>query len=62
MPPFGDFFGIPVYVDRSLTTEEAIVFQAGTHVDTVRMRYADFAKLARPVVGDFTLLRAEDDE
>jgi len=62
MPPFGDFFGIPVYVDRSLTTEEAIVAQAGTHVDTVRMRYADFAKLARPVVGDFTLLRAEDDE
>jgi Ala-tRNA(Pro) deacylase len=62
MPPFGDLFGLPVYVDRSLTADETIVFQAGTHSDTVRMRYADFARLARPVVGDFTLLRAEEDD
>jgi Ala-tRNA(Pro) deacylase len=61
MPPFGNLFGIRVFVDRSLTSEDTIVFQAGTHADTVRMRYADFAKLARPVVGDFTLLRAEED-
>jgi Ala-tRNA(Pro) deacylase len=61
MPPFGNLFGVPIYVDRSLATEEVIVFQAGTHADTVRMRYADFARLAHPVVGDFTLLRDEED-
>lgn len=61
MPPFGNLFGVPVYVDRSLADEETIVFQAGTHTDTVRMRYADFAALVHPVVGDFTLLRAEEE-
>jgi Ala-tRNA(Pro) deacylase len=59
MPPFGNLFGVPVYVDASLAAEEAIVFQAGTHTDTVRMRYADFAKLVNPVVGDFTLVRED---
>lgn len=62
MPPFGNLFGIDVYVDESLTREELIVFQAGTHTDSVRMRYSDFAALVRPMVGDFTLLRDDADE
>ena len=62
MPPFGNLFGIPVYVDQSLAAEEAIVFQAGTHADTVRMRYDEFVKLVKPVVGDFTLMREEIEE
>lgn len=61
MPPFGNLFGVPVYVDRSLAAEETIVFQAGTHADTVRMRYADFAALVQPTVDDFTLVRDEDE-
>jgi Ala-tRNA(Pro) deacylase len=61
MPPFGNLFGVPVYVDRSLSEEDTIVFQAGTHADAVRMRYADFARLVQPIVGDFTLVRAEDE-
>jgi Ala-tRNA(Pro) deacylase len=60
MPPFGNLFGVPVYVDQSLTAEEAIVFQAGTHADTVRMRYADFAELVKPIVGNFTLMREDE--
>jgi len=59
MPPMGNLFGIPVYVDQSLAEEDTIVFQAGTHTETVRMRYADFAKLVNPVLGDFTLMREE---
>lgn len=57
MPPFGNLYGLPVYVDRSLAEEEFIVFQAGTHTETVRMRYADFVQLVKPVVADLTLLR-----
>lgn len=60
MPPFGNLFGVPVYVDRSLAAEDTIVFQAGTHTDTVRLRYADFANLVRPVVDNFTLLREDE--
>jgi Ala-tRNA(Pro) deacylase len=42
-----------VYVDQSLTEDEEIVFQAGTHSDAIRMRYMDFAVLVFPVVEEF---------
>jgi len=61
MPPFGNLFGIEVYVDNGLAHEERIVFQAGTHTETVRMRYSDFAHLVRPTTGDFALLRDDTD-
>lgn len=54
MPPFGNLYGIPVYVDVALAKEERIVFQAGTHTETMSVRYADFARLVRPVVGELT--------
>jgi Ala-tRNA(Pro) deacylase len=50
MPPFGNLFGLEVFVDRDLERDEEIVFQAGTHRDTVRMAYADFVRLVRPTV------------
>jgi Ala-tRNA(Pro) deacylase len=53
MPPFGPLYGLPVYVDRSLTEDEYIVFEAGTHSEAIRMRYQDFAALVFPVVVDF---------
>ena len=53
MPPFGNLYGLPVYVDQSLTEDEEIVFQAGTHSEAIRMRYWDFASLAFPVVEEF---------
>ncbi len=53
MPPFGELYGLPIYVDESLAADEEIVFNAGTHHDAIRLRYADFAKLAKPVVCTF---------
>ncbi len=53
MPPFGQIYGLPVYVDKVLAEDEEIVFPAGTHRDAVRMRYADFARLAKPWVSSF---------
>jgi Ala-tRNA(Pro) deacylase len=52
MPPFGNLYGVPVYVDRTLTERAMIVFQAGTHTDTIRMAYADYARLVKPKVLD----------
>jgi Ala-tRNA(Pro) deacylase len=52
MPPFGNLYGLPVYVDMSVRHEE-IIFNAGTHRELVRMAYADFARLAKPIVGEF---------
>jgi Ala-tRNA(Pro) deacylase len=53
MPPFGNLYAVPVYVDKSLAEDESIVFQAGTHTDTMSLKYADFERLVRPIVADF---------
>jgi Ala-tRNA(Pro) deacylase len=53
MPPFGDLYVQRVFTDESLVGEPDMVFNAGTHTDSLRMHYADFALLAHPVVGRF---------
>ena len=49
-PPFGNLYDLPVYVCPALARDERITFNAGTHQDAVRMRYADFERLVRPKV------------
>jgi Ala-tRNA(Pro) deacylase len=53
MPPFGGLFGMEVWADRSLEQDETIVFQAGSHTESVRMRWEDFRRLAEPHVAEF---------
>ena len=53
MPPFGNLYTLPVYVDKSLTEDETIAFKAGSHTITMSMKYADFERLVRPTVGEF---------
>ena len=48
MPPFGNLYDLETYVDRQLAGAETIVFNAGTHEDTIHMRYADYERLVRP--------------
>ncbi|HUS59196.1 MAG TPA: YbaK/EbsC family protein [Planctomycetota bacterium] len=52
-PPFGNLYDIELLVDRQLAMQDHIVFQSGTHRETVRMKYADYDRLARPKVADF---------
>jgi Ala-tRNA(Pro) deacylase len=54
MPPFGNLYGIPVYVDRALARDAFIVFQAGTHTETISMQYDDYAWLVKPTVTNLT--------
>ncbi|MBO9366851.1 MAG: YbaK/EbsC family protein, partial [Roseiflexus sp.] len=35
MLPFGNLYGLPVYLDRDLAECETIMFQAGTHQDAI---------------------------
>jgi Ala-tRNA(Pro) deacylase len=53
MPPFGNLYGVPVYVDRALSEDETIVFRAGTHTDTMSVLYADFERLVEPTLAGF---------
>jgi len=57
MPPFGNLYDVPVYVDRGLGASERIVFQAGTHTVTMSIPYADFERLAHPTIADLAVTR-----
>lgn len=51
MPPFGNLYGLPVYVAESLAEDTEISFNACSFSEIVRMPYAEFARLVKPVVG-----------
>lgn len=52
VPPLGDLFGIPVYLDERLGQADEVVFSGGTHRDSVKMSGEDFLKVTHPVVAD----------
>jgi len=50
MPPFGNLYGMDVYVDPDLTKDEIIAFNAGSHTELIALRYRDFERLVEPKV------------
>ena len=48
MPPFGNIYGMEVYVAESLAEEEEIAFNACSHTELIKMKYSDFEKLVKP--------------
>ena len=55
MPPFGNLYGMPVYVADSITEDEEIAFNAGSHTQLVKMSYRDFERLVQPRVMHFAV-------
>jgi Ala-tRNA(Pro) deacylase len=54
MPPFGNLYGMDVFVAASLAEDEEISFNAGTHTELIRMAYKDFEKLVEPKLLTFS--------
>lgn len=54
MPPFGNLYNMPVFVDESLTQDKEIAFNAGSHRELVRLAYEDFERLVKPTVLKFS--------
>ncbi|NNM05052.1 MAG: YbaK/EbsC family protein [Gemmatimonadetes bacterium] len=50
MPPFGNLYDMRTLVEESLTEDEEIAFNAGTHTELIRMSYRDFAEMVQPEV------------
>jgi Ala-tRNA(Pro) deacylase len=50
MPPFGNLYGMHVYVGESLTHDEEIAFNAGSHTELIKLTYRDFESLVHPEV------------
>ena len=54
MPPFGNLYGMDVFVSEQLADDDHIAFNAGSHTEVMRLAYADFARLVKPKVARFT--------
>jgi Ala-tRNA(Pro) deacylase len=50
MPPFGNLWNIPVFVDQRLREDEVIAFNGGDHRELVQVAYSDFERLVHPTV------------
>ncbi len=55
MPPFGNLFGLQVYVDNTLVGDHHIAFNAGSHIELLQLDYRDFERLVQPTVIHFTV-------
>jgi Ala-tRNA(Pro) deacylase len=53
VPPFGELYGLPVYMDEALADDPEITFSAGTLSDGIRMGSADFVHLVKPQICSF---------
>ncbi len=53
MPPFGNLYDMPTYVDQTLAEAEDIYFNAASHSEVIRMAFADYQRLVQPVMGRF---------
>ena len=54
MPPFGNLYGMDVFVAESLAEDEEIAFNAGSHTELVRLAYRDCERLVKPAVLRFS--------
>jgi len=54
MPPFGNLYGMEVYLAESLLENEEIAFNAGSHTEIIKMPFRDFERLVKPKVVSFT--------
>jgi Ala-tRNA(Pro) deacylase len=52
-PPLGSLYGHRVFMEQCFVGDPEMVFNAGTHTESIGMHYGDLAELVRPVVGSF---------
>jgi Ala-tRNA(Pro) deacylase len=55
MPPFGNLYGMAVYVSEELEEDDEIAFNAGAHTELVRLSYESYKMLVRPTVAKLSL-------
>jgi Ala-tRNA(Pro) deacylase len=54
MPPFGNLYGMEVFVSSQLAEDREIAFNAGSHTEVVKLTYADYERLVQPKVARIT--------
>jgi Ala-tRNA(Pro) deacylase len=54
MPPFGNLYDMDVYVEKNLTEDDEIAFNACSHRELIKLAYKDFERLVKPEVFTFS--------
>lgn len=54
MPPFGNLYGMEVFVSPTLAKQRDIVFNGGNHRELIKMAYKDYERAVEPQVLSFT--------
>jgi Ala-tRNA(Pro) deacylase len=54
IPPFGNLYGMPVYVAKSLVDEPVVLFAAGSLKELVKITTADFRRLVSAKISSFS--------
>lgn len=54
-PPFGNLYNVDTIVDKSLTEDEHIFFNAGSHYEAVEIDYKDYDRTVKPKVAEFAV-------
>ena len=55
VPPFGNLFGLPVYMDDCLLAEDTVYFNCGSHTVSLRMSREDLQRATEAQTADFHL-------
>ncbi len=55
MPPFGNLYGMAVYVSEELEDDDEIAFNAGAHTELLRLSYESYKRLVHPTVAKLSL-------
>lgn len=48
MPPFGNLFGMDVYLEEDMTAHDSMSFNAGSHTELIQLKVKDYTRLVAP--------------
>lgn len=54
VPPLGNMFNIPLFVDEKFAENEKLCFNAGDHSRSIEIKYKDYLKITNPVLANFS--------
>ena len=60
IPPFGELYDLPVFLDGALVEDAEIIFGAGTLSESVCMSNTDFIGIVKPQICSFAVKSSDD--
>lgn len=51
-PPFGNLYGIPVFLDEQLRARPQMLCRDGSHTETIRLAVHDYVEVVKPEIAD----------